>query len=207
MDSIVAVYASPRRSGNTATLLGQAVKGARDAGACVEEIVLRDAKISPCLEIYGCRQTGSCVIRDDFHAICDKLLNADAIMIASPVFFYSVSAHLKIFMDRCQSLWVKKYWIDKTPSGKRAPGRKTLLICAGATKGAKLFDGILLSIKYFLDVLDAALWRSLLFRGLDFEKDVLGQPQFLEQAYQAGHDLALVLSDPKDIAAGISDVK
>jgi len=194
MNSIVALYASPRRSGNTATLLGRAVAGARDAGADVVEIVLRDLKLSPCLEIYGCQKTGTCAIRDDFQSVCDQIFAAGGIMIASPVFFYHVSAHLKIFMDRCQSLWVKKYWIDQTPYGRRVPKRKGLLVCAGATKGAKLFDGILLSIKYFLDVLDAGLWRSLLYRGLESENDVLAHPDYLAQAYQAGRDLALALA-------------
>ncbi len=67
MIKIVAVYGSPRRKGNTSLLLKRAVQGAREAGATVEEIVLRDLKISPCLEIYGCKETGRCVIEDDFH--------------------------------------------------------------------------------------------------------------------------------------------
>jgi len=199
MVSIVAIYASPRRSGNTAALLRRAVQGARDAGATVQEVVLRDLKLSPCLEIYGCRQTGSCVIRDDFHPVCDKILSAGGLMVASPVFFYHVSAHLKMFMDRCQSLWVKKHWIDKRPLGQKAYTRKGLLICAGATKGPRLFDGILLSVKYFFDVLDAQLWRSLLYRGLDFERDVEDHPDYLEQAYRAGRDLVLALEPQQDL--------
>ena len=63
---IVAVYGSPRRKGNTATLLNRAVGGASDAGAQVEEIVLRDLKMSPCLEIYGCNKAGECRLKDDF---------------------------------------------------------------------------------------------------------------------------------------------
>ena len=78
------------------------------AGADVGEIVLRDLKMSPCLEIYGCKKTGRCVIRDDFQAVYDQLLACDGIMLASPIMFYTVSAHTKILMDRCQSLWVKK---------------------------------------------------------------------------------------------------
>ncbi|MCK5783408.1 MAG: flavodoxin family protein, partial [Desulfobacterales bacterium] len=62
MSEIVAVYGSPRIKGNTATLLKRAVDGARAAGAEVDEIVLRDYKISPCLEIYGCKKEGECAI-------------------------------------------------------------------------------------------------------------------------------------------------
>jgi len=183
---IAAVYASPRRSGNTAALLSEAMQGAGDAGAEVDTIVLRDYRISPCYEIYGCREQGECAIHDDFQAVRDRILAADAIAVATPVFFYTVSAHLKIFMDRCQSLWVKKYWIDPQPAEKRPPAKKGLVIAAGATKGKKLFDGMLLSMRYFFDVLDAGVDETLLCRGLDFEGDVHRFPEYLEAAHRLG---------------------
>jgi multimeric flavodoxin WrbA len=195
MPKIVAIYGSPRRKGNTATLLRQAVKGAMDGGAQVEEIVLRDFKISPCLEIYGCTKDGDCVIKDDFQGIRDRLLASDGLILASPIFFYTVSAHTKTFMDRCQSLWVKKYWIDKASPTQWVPRRKGLFISAGASKGKKLFDGVLLTIRYFFDVLDMELWRSLLYRNLEFEADVQKHAQYLDEAYQAGKDLSMALQD------------
>ena len=190
MPQIVAIYGSPRRRGNTATLLKHAVQGAVDAGAQVNEIVLRDLKMSPCLEIYACKKNGRCAIKDDFHQVVDQILSAKALMLASPIFFYTVSAHTKILMDRCQSLWVKKYWIDKVPFGQWEPKRKGLFISVGATKGKKLFNGVLLTVKYFFDVLDMELFRSLLYRGLEFEGDVLKYPEYLEAAYEAGKSLA-----------------
>jgi len=190
MPQIVAIYGSPRRQGNTATLLKHAVQGAVDAGVQVNEIILRDLKMSPCLEIYACKKDGRCAIKDDFHQVVDQILSAKGLILASPIFFYTVSAHTKILMDRCQSLWVKKYWIDKVPFGRWEPKRKGLFISVGATKGKKLFDGTLLTIKYFFDVLDMELFRSLLYRGLDFEGDVLKHPEYLEAAYEAGKALA-----------------
>ena len=190
---IVAIYGSPRRKGNTATLLSRAVQGVRDSDVRVEEIVLRDLKISPCLEIYACKKDGRCAIKDDFHSVVDQILSAKGLMLASPIFFYTVSAHTKILMDRCQSLWVKKYWIDKVPFGQWEPKRKGLFISVGATKGKKLFDGTLLTIKYFFDVLDMELFQSLLYRGLDFEGDVLKHPEYLEEAYLAGKSFAEAL--------------
>jgi multimeric flavodoxin WrbA len=185
---IIAIYGSPRRKGNTATLLQKAVEGARDAGAEVEEVVLRDLKMSPCLEIYGCKNAGECRLKDDFQTARDQILAAQGLMLASPVFFYTVSAHTKILMDRFQSLWVKKYWVDDSPTKAQPAQRKALFIAVGATKGKKLFDGILLSLKYFLDVIDMQLWKSLLYRGLDFEGDVLKFPQYLDEAYEAGRE-------------------
>jgi len=190
MAQIVAIYGSPRRRGNTATLLKHAVQGAVDAGAQVDEIILRDLKISPCLEIYACKKEGRCAIKDDFQQVVDQILSAKGLILASPIFFYTVSAHTKILMDRCQSLWVKKYWIDKVPFGQWEPKRRGLFISVGATKGKKLFDGTLLTVKYFFDVLDTELYRSLLYRGMDFEGDVLKYPEYLEEAYEAGKALA-----------------
>ncbi len=193
MQEILAIYGSPRRKGNTAVLLDHAVRGALDAGAEVEKIVLRDLKMSPCLEIYGCKETGRCVIQDDFQKVSDQLLSCRALILASPIFFYTVSAHTKILMDRCQSLWVKRYWIDKVPYGQRNPKRKGLFISVGATRGKKLFDGTLLTVKYFFDVLDAELWKAFLYRELDFEGDVLKHPEYLREVYEAGRELAFTL--------------
>ena len=187
---IIAIYGSPRRKGNTAALLKKAVEGARDFGAEVEEIMLRDLKISPCLEIYGCAQAGECAIKDDFQKVRDKILDSRGLMLASPVFFYAVSSHTKILMDRFQSLWVKKNWVDKLPADQRSIKRKGLFISVGATKGKKLFDGILLSVRYFFDVLDMELWKALLYRQLDFQDDVLKHSEYLEEAYNAGKAFA-----------------
>ncbi|MCU0596955.1 MAG: flavodoxin family protein, partial [Desulfobacterota bacterium] len=81
MTNLLAIYGSPRRKGNTALLLKRAVEGARAEGASVEEIVLRDLKMSPCLEIYGCKDTGRCAIKDDFQGVYDKLLACDGLML------------------------------------------------------------------------------------------------------------------------------
>ena len=193
LPKIVAIYGSPRRKGNTARLLQRAVAGAKNAGADVEEIVLRDLKMSPCLEIYGCKNAGECRLKDDFQITRDKILASQGLMLASPVFFYTVSAHTKILMDRFQSLWVKKYWIGKTKQSATVQ-RKALFISVGATKGKKLSDGILLSLRYFLDVIDMQLWKALLYRGLDFEEDVLRFPEYLDEAYTAGKEFARILN-------------
>jgi multimeric flavodoxin WrbA len=129
------------------------------------------------------------VIQDDFQRVHDQLLECQGLMLASPIFFYTVSAHTKILMDRCQALWVKKYWIDKVPFGQWEAKRKGLFISVGATRGKRLFEGTLHTVRYFFDVLDMDIWRTLLYRGLDLEEDVLGHPQYGEEAYCAGKEL------------------
>ena len=193
MPKILAIYGSPRRKGNTSILLKKAVEGARESGAEVTEVVLRDLKISPCLEIYGCKEEGQCAIKDDFQEVVRMIQETDGLMLSSPIFFYSVSAHTKILIDRCQSLWVKKYWIENvSDTGHK---KKGLFISLGATKGKKLFDGVLLTIRYFFDVLDTELWKSLLYRNIDFEGDVLKYPEYINEAYLAGKELVKVLQE------------
>jgi multimeric flavodoxin WrbA len=193
MVEIIAIYGSPRRDGNSAALLRQAVEGARQAGANVEEVFLRDYKISPCLEIYNCIKTGECAIRDDFPEILAKLEASQGIMLASPIFFYTVSAHTKIFMDRCQSLWVRKYWIENQVFGEAPEIRKGLFISVGATGGKKLFDGAILTVKYFFDVLSAGLWKTVLCRDVDRKGEIDRREDYLTEAFEAGRDLAQVL--------------
>lgn len=195
MVRIVAIHGSPRKSGNTSTLLAHAVEGAREVAAVVDSFHLRDLKISPCLELYGCKTSGRCVIEDDFHKVADAIVQAHGIIIASPVFFYTVSAHTKIFMDRCQSFWVKRYWIDGTPFGSRAYPRRGFFIAAGATRGRKLFDGVLLTARYFFDALGADLWGTLLIRGVDAEGDILKRPEDLLEAREKGKEFARALMD------------
>lgn len=195
MIKILAIYGSPRRKGNTSELLKKSVQGATESGAQIEEIFLRDLKISPCLEIYGCKKTGRCVINDDFQNVYDKILSSHGVILASPIFFYMVSAHTKILMDRCQSLWVKKYWLNNTPTENMNNTKKGLFISAGATKGKRLFDGALLGVRYFFDAIDVELWKSILYRGLDLEGDVLNHPDYLEEAYNSGKELVNIVQD------------
>ena len=97
-------------------------------------------------------------------------------------------------MDRFQSQWVKKHWIEGLPMGQSRTLRKGLFLAAGATHGKKLFDGALLSVKYFFDVLDTELSDYRFFRGLDYAEDIRAHPEFQSDARQAGADLARALS-------------
>jgi hypothetical protein len=93
-------------------------------------------------------------------------------------------------MDRCQSLWAKRYLVEKAVRGRGERTKKGLFVSVGATGGKRLFEGTLLTVRYFFDVCDAEFWRYLLYRSLDFEGDVLKHPEYLQEAYNAGKELA-----------------
>jgi multimeric flavodoxin WrbA len=186
---ILAVNGSPRRGGNTDLLLGELVRGAREAGAEVEVIFLRELKMSPCLEIYACKDTGECPIQDDMRPLYPKLTEADALVVASPIFFYGVTAHLKAFIDRCQAMWARKYILKQT----LAPGkteRRGVFLAIGGSKGSRIFEGVLLTMKYFFDALDIVFYKSLLYRSVDAKGQILDHPTALPEAYALGKELA-----------------
>ena len=182
------IHGSPRGGGNTELLLQEFLRGCRDAGAEVEEVFLRRLQITPCLEIYACQKDGQCPIKDDMKPLYGKLIEADLLAVASPIFFYAVSAHLKAMIDRCQALWARKYLLNQSV-GSVQTGRKGVFLAVGGAKGAKNFDGALLTMKYFFDALDIKFFRSLLYNSIDAKEEILSHPTALKEAFEAGKAL------------------
>ena len=105
---VLGIYGSPRKGGNSDQLLDKALEGARSAGAETSTVYARDLKMVGCLECGGCNHTGECVVEDDMQAIYPLLEEAEVIFLASPIFFYGVTAQVKALIDRTQALWSKK---------------------------------------------------------------------------------------------------
>ncbi len=103
---IVIVKGSPREKGNSAILADKVAEGAKAAGAYVESFYLHGMDISPCDACDACHTEpfGGCVVSDDMQLLYPRILDADAIVIASPVYWFTVSAQTKLFMDRCYAL-------------------------------------------------------------------------------------------------------
>ena len=186
---VLGLFGSPRRGGNTELLLEEALKGAEKEGGEVERIYLSDFTITPCKECHGCDNTGNCVILDDMQKIYPKLLEADVLILASPIFFYGVTAWAKALIDRSQALWARKYLLKDPSLGKEGKKRKGFFISLGATKGPKIFEGAILTVKYFFDVLNADYMGELVFRGVEAKGDILKRPEALQQAFEAGRRL------------------
>ena len=184
---VLGILGSPRREGNTEILLDEALRGASDHGGLCEKVILRDLKITPCLEIYKCAEDGVCAIQDEMQGLFPKIVQAERLLLASPIFFYSVPALAKAMIDRCQSLWAKKY-ILKLPVSPIAE-RKGVFISVAATRGKKLFDGVRLTVKYFFDAIDVAYSDELFVRGADEKGEVRDQPEALKAAYDLGQRL------------------
>ena len=183
---ILGIMGSPRIKGNTDLLLDEALRGAKSEQAEVEKIVVDKLKITPCREYYGCLKDGNCVIRDDMDAIYPKLLETDGIIVASPMFFYGLSAQLKALIDRCQALWARRYVLKNLPDS----ARKGVFIGVGATRGKQLFDGSRLTVKYFFQAFGVEYVGELLIRGIDKKGEIKEHPAALLDAFELGKRLA-----------------
>ncbi len=107
---VLVLLGSPRKKGNSTTLAERIIKGAEAAGATVEKVYLHGQNISPCHACYGCRKENAkgCVVDDDMQPIYKKLIEADAWVIASPVYWFTMSAQTKLFLDRSFALFNEK---------------------------------------------------------------------------------------------------
>jgi multimeric flavodoxin WrbA len=184
---VLGIMGSPRRQSNTEILLDKALEGAREAGAEVEKVLVSKLKISPCLEIYACRKDGNCAIKDDMQLLYKKLLEADHIIFASPIFFYGITSQAKAVIDRCQALWIRRHVLGMGKKDKRV--RRGVFISVGATRGTKLFDGAVLTVKYFFDAIGVKYSGDLLVMGIDNKGQIEEHPAALEDAFRLGQEL------------------
>jgi multimeric flavodoxin WrbA len=114
---VLVLLGSPRKKGNSALLAERIAKGAKSVGAKVETLFMHGMNIAPCKSCYACQKPDSkgCSINDDMQSVYKKLMEADAWVIASPVYWFTMSAQTKLWMDRCFALlpFAKEAFVDK----------------------------------------------------------------------------------------------
>lgn len=185
----VAFLGSPRKGGNTDLLLQSAVKGMREEGIRVTTFNLNRMKIIPCQDCGGCEKTGKCIIKDDMLRIYRKIKAASRIIVASPIFFFGLSAQTKIMIDRCQSFWCEKYLLKK-PLPEGPHGRKGLLLLVGGMKKETGVECAGATATAFFRTISVKEHRTLSFLGVDAKGAILEHPSAINQAFHAGKDLA-----------------
>jgi multimeric flavodoxin WrbA len=181
------VLGSPRKGGNSEILARKVAEAMEQGGSTVEYIRLNDLNLRPCQGCGGCDKTGNCVIKDDMTPIFQAVDDADRILLVSPVYFYGLSAQAKIFGDRFQSRWSRKYNLKER--FREGEGRKGYLISTAATKGSKIFDCSVLTVRYIYDAMDVEYGGELLVKGVDKRKAVLEVPDQMARAEQFGRDI------------------
>lgn len=184
---VLGIAGSPRRHGNTETLLDRFLVGAGSAGAEVEKIVASRLAIAGCIACDGCWEDGHCVVQDDFQAVYDKLVAADVIALAAPLFFWNLPSQVKALVDRSQCQWARKIVLraplPATPAGHAR--RRGVFICVGGDS-RRFFDGVVQTVRDFFVVHEADYWGELLYNDVDAKGEIEKHPTALQEAFDLG---------------------
>lgn len=187
---IFGLLGSPRLQGNTETLFALALQGAREAGARVEGFRISEYHLAPCEDCDHCLLEGTCRLKDDMELFYPKLRSCDGLIVASPIYFWGVTAQTKIFIDRCQAFWSAK----KAGLWRAAPKRPGIFIsCAGQKMGTDPFFAAVATVKAFFATLDVKYKAELLLAGVDNKGEVQQHEAAKEKAYLLGKNLVLDL--------------
>ncbi len=189
----LALACSPRKNGNTALLARQALAAAQSAGCRTELLHLADYGYAPCRACDGCFATGRCVVEDDAGLIFEKILAADRLILAAPVYFMGICAQAKMLIDRAQQFWAEKYILKKEviPHKKTRPARRGILLSCGGTTLPGIFDGVIQVVRTFFKMLEIELVATLCYAGVDRAGDILKNPKAREEVYKAAQTLSV----------------
>ena len=185
---ILLLLGSPRKNGNTELLLKNIIQGIEQVHGSWELIRLPGLDIHPCIGCGTCEKAGICVFKDDMQELYEKISRADRIIIGSPIYFYNVTAQTKLFIDRCQALWSRKY-VLKQPVGDNSDQRG-YLVSVSATRGDRIFEGAKLTAQYVFDAMNCSYAGELLVRGMDKQGIISKNPDELQRAINFGMNLA-----------------
>lgn len=195
---VLGFQGSPRKKGNTSFLLKNFMQAVEKLGAQTRIIEVTQKNIVPCKEFVVCERKGYCPIDDDVKTeIYPLVRQAEAVVLASPIFFFNMTAQLKAVVDRCQLFWARKYKLKLTDPAKKT--KRGFLLSVGASKGKSLFEGIELTAKYFFDAIDAGFEGSLTYREIEGPKDMAKHPDVMADIEKAAAGLIGPLLDRKKI--------
>ncbi|WP_035294503.1 flavodoxin family protein [Clostridium sp. KNHs214] len=188
MKKVLSIVGSPRKGKNTDFLLNKVLKGMDKEEVHIEKIYLRDLDIAPCTSCYYCSSTGKCCINDDMQKLYKAFDESDCTIIASPLYFNTVSSLTKIMIDRCQMFWSSKYQLNN-PSIDRDKKRIGVFLCVGGAKEHQgQFDASIPVADLFLKAVNAKCKYSLFCANTD-EVPVWERQDILDKAFIMGKNI------------------
>lgn len=175
---VLILSGSPRKGGNSDLLCDEFARGAQEAGHDVEKLRVAAKKVAPCSACYYCRSHGgACVYKDDMADILQKMIDADVLVLASPVYFYSIDAQLKAVIDRTVARWLevknKEFYYIVTMADEAHASADTTLAC---------FRG-------YADCVEGAVEKGVLIGSGVYEPGIVKASPAMKQAYEMGKNV------------------
>jgi len=184
---ILGINGSPRAGGNTDILLDEALRGAASCGARTEKIVLNALRYGPCQECAKINDDGSCVVQDDMQVVYAGIREADALILASPIFFGSLSAQTKMMIDRFQCAWIARRRLKREIFSTR---KTCAFISVQASSRRDFFDNASSIVKNWCVTINAHYGEELFCPGVDGKGTVRAHPDCVREAHELGRRLA-----------------
>ena len=178
MKNVLIISTSLRRGGNSDTLAQAFADGAKVAGNNTEIVSLAGKNIGFCRGCLVCQQTQKCVIKDDACEIAEKMLNADVIAFATPIYYYEMSGQMKTMLDRANPLFTMDYKF-----------RDIYLLTSAAEDGDTAMDRAITGLGGWIECFPKSeLKGSLLAKGVTDVGDIKGNP-IIDKAYEMGQNV------------------
>ncbi len=172
---VLIISTSIRANSNSEILADAFADGARAAGNDVELVSLKDKTIGFCKGCLACQKLGHCVIDDDANEITEKLLNAEVVVWATPIYYYEMSGQMKTMIDRANSLYSRDYQF-----------RDVYLLTTAAEDEVGVDDGACKGLLGWIDCFEKARFAGKVFAGgYDRPKTIEGSVK-LKEAYDLG---------------------
>ncbi len=175
---VLILSGSPRMGGNSDILCDEFQRGAEENGHQVEKIRVATKNIHPCVACYHCRDhEGKCVFQDDMAEVLQKMIDADVLVLASPVYFYSIDAQLKAVIDRTVARWLevknKEFYYIVTMADEEVASADTTLAC---------FRG-------YADCVEGAVEKGVVIAGGVYESGKVKATSAMTEAYEMGKNV------------------
>ncbi len=175
---VLILSGSPRKGGNSDLLCDAFMKGAQESGNQVEKVFIRSKKIAPCNACYFCKQSGGqCAIKDDMAEILDKIQAVDVIVMASPVYFYSIDSQMKAVIDRSVARWTN------------IRNKEFYYIMTAAEDSSDVMDCTLECFRGFARCLDGAREMGVIWGKGVYEAGAIKEMPVMQEAYEMGKQI------------------
>jgi len=174
--NIVVISGSPRKGGNSDVLCDSFIKGAQEAGNTVEKVTVSEKTIGFCQGCYKCSTIGACFQSDDMGEILEKLVASDVIVLATPVYFYSMDGQMKTLIDRTLPRYTDI-------------ANKDFYFIATAAAGQGLMERTIDGLRGFTDCLPGAKVKQVIYGSGAWKIGDIENTPAVRQAYETGKNL------------------
>ena len=174
---VLIITGSPRVNGNSDLLCQNFAKGATESGNSVETVFVRDMKLNGCIACYNCSRTGKCFQEDALPEILDKIMKAEVIVLSSPVYFYSITGQMKVFLDRT------------LPVYEKLNGKTLYYIVTAAEDSKRQLDRAIDAFQGWADCFDNMTVAGRIYGGGAYEKGKILDKSSYQQAYEMGKNI------------------